>query len=139
MKDAKSCSKGQVNIGGQCQKVSNITISARRWFDRINGNTYHSVDVFANGKHIGREPFEYGYDEAYLQTAHDILEKGGLYPYKRTKKIAEVKDRFGKTRYHTQQQGINKQDSYHKFIQDMRTHRDKFVVIVTDVPRKKDL
>jgi len=136
---AKDCTSGQVKISGRCQKVDNITISARRWFDKPNGNTYHSVDVFADGKPIGREPFEYGYEEAYLQTAHDLLVKKGLYPYKKTKKIVEVKDRGGKILYHTQQEGINKQNSYHKFIQDMRTHRDKFVVVVSDVARRKDL
>ena len=136
---AKACKTGYVDIDGRCQKVSNITISARRWFDGTAGNTYHSVDVYANGKHIGRNPFEYGYDEADLQTAHVILEKKGLYPYKRTKKLVEVKDKFGKTRYHTGQEEINKQDSYHKFIQDMRTNRNKFVVVVSDVSRKKDL
>jgi len=43
------CKAGQVDIKGRCQKVDNITISARRWFDKVNGNTYHSVDVYANG------------------------------------------------------------------------------------------
>lgn len=121
MKDAKACRKGLVEIDGQCQKVTNITISARRWFDRINGNTYHSVDVYANGKFVGRNPFEYGYGEGYLQTAHKILQNAGIYK--------ETKERL--------KSGMDK--DYYDFIQDKREHRNKFVVIVSDVPRKKDL
>ena len=115
------CRTGQVDIKGRCQKVSNITISARRWFDKINGNTYHSVDVYANGKHVGQEPFEYGYGEGYLQTAHKLLQEAGIY-----KKTGErLKSGMGK--------------DYYDFMMDKREHRDKFVVIVSDVARKKDL
>jgi len=115
------CRPGQIKIEGRCQKVTNITISARRWFDKINGNTYHSVEVFANGKLVGNNPFEYGYDEAYLQTAHEILQKAGIYR---------------KTDEHLKS-GMDK--DYYEFMMDKREHRDKFVVIVSDVARKKDL
>jgi len=133
------CGAGKIEIEGKCKQVTNITISARRWFDKQWGNTYHSVEVFANGKLIGERPYEYGYDEAYLQTAHEILAEKGMYPYRKTKEHVEVKDKEGKTLYHTPKEGINKQESYHKFINDMRTSREKFVVIVSDVARKKDL
>ncbi len=117
----KSCKKGYVNIKKKCEKVNNITISARRWFDKVNGNTYHSVDVYANGKHIGRKPFEYGYGEGYLQTAHKILQEKGIY-----KKTGErLKSGMGK--------------DYYEFMQDMRKDRNKFVKIVSDVSKKKDL
>jgi len=114
-----SCKKGFVSIDGRCQKVSNITISARRWFD--GNNTYHSVDVYANGKHMGREPFEFGYGEGYLQTAHEILQKAGIY----NKTDERLKS------------GMDK--DYYEFLMDKREHRNKFVVIVSDVSRKKDL
>jgi hypothetical protein len=131
------CGTGQVEINGRCQKVSNITISARRWFDRQN--TYHSVDVYANGKFVGREPFKYGYDDAYLQTAHEILERNGLFSYKRTKRNVPIKDKEGKIVYWTGQQHINKEESWHEFRRDMMDNRNKYVVIVSDVTRKKDL
>ena len=121
MEDIKACKKGYVDIDGQCQKVSNITISARRWFDKINGNTYHSVDVYANGKFIGRNPFEYGYGEGYLVTAHKILQDKGIYK--------KTDDRL--------KSGMDK--DYYDFIKDKREHRHKFVVVVSDVSRKKDL
>jgi hypothetical protein len=115
------CKEGKIAIDGRCKEVTNITISARRWFDTVNGNTYHSVDVYANGKHIGREPFRYGYDEGYLQTAHEILQKAGI-----CKKTDErLKSGMGK--------------DYYDFMMDMREHREKYVKIVSDVARKKDL
>ena len=54
------------------------TIEARRWLDRINGNTYHSVRVKENGITIGTVNFTYGYGEHYKQTALDLLHKAGL-------------------------------------------------------------
>lgn len=54
------------------------TVNACRWFDKANGNTYHSVKVtrhsdgavIANGWH-------YGYDDHYKQTAQDLMEAEG--------------------------------------------------------------
>ena len=116
-----NCKSGQIKIDGRCQKVDNITISARRWFDKVNGNTYHSVDVYANGVHVGRNPFAYGYDEAYLQTAHEILQKAGIYK-KTDERLKSGADA-----------------DYYEFTKDKRENRNKFVIICTDVERKKDL
>lgn len=52
-----------------------FTIIGRRWFDRINGNTYHSVEVYKGGKLLERVPFQYGYGDGYMQTAGDIIAK----------------------------------------------------------------
>lgn len=49
-----------------------IIVNARRWFDKVNGNTYHSVQVFKNDKLIGETPFCYGYGDQYKQTAYGI-------------------------------------------------------------------
>jgi hypothetical protein len=56
-----------------------LTIIGRRWFEKVNGNTYHSVNVWINGQCVGGVDYEYGYGDQYLQTAQDILEKLG-YP-----------------------------------------------------------
>ena len=48
-------------------------VAARRWFDRINGNTYHSVTIYADGGEIAREPFTYGYGDQYQETAAQLL------------------------------------------------------------------
>lgn len=47
-----------------------FVVKAVRWFDKANGNTYHSVSVTRTSD--GRQfvvPMQYGYGEAYRQTA----------------------------------------------------------------------
>jgi hypothetical protein len=59
-------------------KSDTIQVIGRRWFDRVYGNTYHVVDVYVNNKHVGSSPITYGYDDAYKQTARDILVSKGF-------------------------------------------------------------
>lgn len=106
------------------KNINSIVIEGKRWFDKINGNTYHSVNVYVNGKFIGGVPYEYGYGDQYIQTAHTILQETGFYP------ISNKKNRY-------LQSGA--QRDYYNFTQDMRNHRNKFVVTIADVGRKKDL
>jgi hypothetical protein len=54
--------------------MASIHINARRWFERTNGNTYHSVSVLVDGAEIGVAPFSYGYDEHYMVTAGKLLQ-----------------------------------------------------------------
>lgn len=56
---------------------------AIRWFDRVNGNTYHSVKVTrcCNGKEIYGE-FQYGYDSAYRYTALETMSQANWLPRK---------------------------------------------------------
>ena len=56
-----------------------LHISARRWFNRTYGNTYHSVRIYQDGKQIACLPYQYGYGEQWLQTAIDWLRANG-YP-----------------------------------------------------------
>lgn len=51
-----------------------ITVIGRRWFEKTNGNTYHSVEVYVNGDMIERLPFSYGYGSMYAQNALTILD-----------------------------------------------------------------
>ena len=50
----------------------------KKWFDKVNGNTYHSVEYhdFDTGKTItsGRV---YGYGDHYKQTAYEMMVKQG--------------------------------------------------------------
>jgi len=41
-----------------------ITIQTKEWFDRINGNSYFSADVFLGMDLIMKLPFQYGYSGA---------------------------------------------------------------------------
>ena len=59
-------------------KINSIVVLGRRWFDKVNGNTYFSSVVYANGN---EQPeiyidFEYGYDEQYLYSAINAFAKG---------------------------------------------------------------
>lgn len=57
-----------------------IHIEGRKYFDKVNGNTYHSVRIFENGEQIFHHGMTYGYGDQYLQTAIDGLEKLGKIP-----------------------------------------------------------
>lgn len=119
-KTSKPAAKKAAKAAGK-RATGYFKIDAKRWFEKTNGNTYHSVVVYeVSGQgtgfkeyEVGREPFRYGYGEQYLQTAFDILKKANLLP-------ASVK-------------------TYTNFLQYKRDHRDLFVVNVADVSRKKDL
>lgn len=55
-------------------------VNACRWFDRINGNTYHSVRITrtSDGAVIVGQ-FQYGYGDQYRWTAtHEMLKAGWL-------------------------------------------------------------
>lgn len=51
------------------------------WFDKVNGNTYHSVNItrVEDGKTIYC-PFQYGYGEHYRQTALEAMSKNDWLP-----------------------------------------------------------
>lgn len=55
--------------------------TAVRWFDKVNGNTYHSVQItrVKDGKTIYC-PITYGYGEHYQQTALEAMEKAKWLP-----------------------------------------------------------
>ena len=61
-------------------KLNGLHIEGRRWFERTNGNTYHSVRIFANGEELACLPYQYGYGDCFLQTAIDWLKENKLVP-----------------------------------------------------------
>ena len=58
-----------------------FTAIAKRWFDKVNGNTYHSVRII---RHTDGEtlycPFQYGYGDQYCQTALAAMVEAGWLP-----------------------------------------------------------
>ena len=50
---------------------NNLIVLVKRWFDKVNGNTYHSVQFEVNEKiyHSGRT---YGYERQYEETFKDL-------------------------------------------------------------------
>ena len=57
-----------------------ITIIGRRWFDRVNGNTYFSAVGLVNGVEVVNIPFAYGYGDHYQDKVFTELEKAGYCP-----------------------------------------------------------
>ena len=60
-----------------------FTVIAKKWFDKVNGNTYHSVrcirhkdDAYCVGQ------FQYGYGEQYRQTALAVMAEAKWLPVK---------------------------------------------------------
>jgi len=69
-------------------------IEGRRWFERTNGNTYHSVRIFIEGEII-TVPFTYGYGDQYLQTALEELRSQLLIPDDKSYGILYVRETLG--------------------------------------------
>jgi len=53
--------------------MKNLVIEGRRWFQSTWGNTYHTVSIQIDGKHVYTAPMEYGYGDQYIQTAERWL------------------------------------------------------------------
>jgi hypothetical protein len=50
-----------------------VHVNARRWFDKVNGNTYHSVAVSFPDGTTKTTPFDYGYGSHYEYTALKLV------------------------------------------------------------------
>lgn len=64
--------------------------NAVKWFDRINGNTYHSVKMTRckDGKVlVDKYPYTYGYGEQYKYTALNLMLENKWIPAKYGKKL----------------------------------------------------
>lgn len=58
-----------------------FTVIAKRWFDKVNGNTYHSVRCIRHKDNaICVGPFQYGYGNHYKQTALAMMAKANWFP-----------------------------------------------------------
>lgn len=96
-------------------KPKHYVILGRKWFDKINGNTYHSVVVYEDGIKIGYNNFCYGYGGQYLQTASLIISN------------------------HLGEHDATESTAYSSLVKAMREYRDHFVIDCCDVSRRKDL
>ena len=60
-----------------------FTAIAVKWFDRYNGNTYHSVRIIRHRDNkILCCPYEYGYGDQYRQTALEAMSRAKWLPVK---------------------------------------------------------
>lgn len=54
-------------------------IVGKKWFDKTNGNTYHSARVYdLNGRVVAAAPYEYGYGDQYIYSAFNALKAAGV-------------------------------------------------------------
>lgn len=64
--------------------IKTLDIAAKEWFDKVNGNSYHSVRVTINYGMPDEMtiycPFTYGYGDHYQQTAFSAIQAFGLTP-----------------------------------------------------------
>lgn len=58
-------------------KREKVRVTVKRWLDKINGNTYHSV-YFVAGDIELFSGLRYGYGEMYKQTTVELLQKAGV-------------------------------------------------------------
>lgn len=58
------------------KKINELEIFGKRWFQKSYGNTYHTTTVIVNGEEF-KSSIKYGYGNAYLQTAADLLRVNG--------------------------------------------------------------
>lgn len=82
------------------KQINNVVIIVRKWFDRVNGNTYHSTRIVINGVADYKKAFEYGYGDAYMDTAarlaiengysHDNMDRNALRCWLKSNAIVDV-------------------------------------------------
>lgn len=54
-----------------------ITIIGKRWFDKVNGNTYHSFRIFIDNALVKTQGMTYGYGDQFEQNAILWLKENG--------------------------------------------------------------
>ena len=55
-----------------------FVIHAKKWRDKINGNTYHSVQILKTENNLMiASSFTYGYGDQFIQTASERMKKQG--------------------------------------------------------------
>lgn len=57
--------------------INNIMVVGRRWFEKTNGNTYHTAEIYINGNCVHKIDFTYGYGDQYMWNAWTWLKANG--------------------------------------------------------------
>ncbi len=60
--------------------MTSLVIVGRRWFERTNGNTYHSAEIIVDGKCVHKIDYAYGYGQQYCHNAKIWLHQNGYLP-----------------------------------------------------------
>lgn len=62
------------------KKIHALRLVGRRWLNRREGQTYHSVEIWVDEVCVHTVPYAYGYDQAYEETALRWLQENGYIP-----------------------------------------------------------
>lgn len=55
------------------KQIETAIIIGKKWFDKVNGNTYHTARIIINGGEADiKSPRQYGYGNSYITTAAEI-------------------------------------------------------------------
>ncbi len=100
-------------------KIQHIGLIGKRWRDRVNGNTYNSVQIMVNGKTVATLAQGYGGGSMYEDRAAVWLVKNGYLP--EIERLAPHMPNY---------------KSIGQYARDLGFKYDSQVL---DVPRKKDL
>lgn len=65
-------------ISKEIKKCKTMVIIGRKWFNKVNGNTYHTVEIQLNGEFFCKSKMTYGYGDHWRQTALELLQDKGL-------------------------------------------------------------
>jgi len=58
--------------------MKKYTAVVKKWFDKVNGNTYHSVRIIRHSDEaVCVAPFQYGYGSQYEQSTFEAMESAG--------------------------------------------------------------
>lgn len=98
-------------------KTKSIVIVGRRWFEKTNGNTYHSAELYVNGSLVHKIDYAYGYGSQFEWNARRWLDEQGYLP--------GIENRLG-----TPGESLWTYCDRHKIA---------YTCTVTDVARKRDL
>ena len=83
-------------IANDAPKFKTLEILGRRWFQRTYGNTYHTAEIFIDGKLVHKTPKAYGYGDGYVQSAQEwLVKKGYLSPIWAGKPLWKIRDEYG--------------------------------------------
>ena len=53
-------------------------IHSKKWRDKLNGNTYHSVRVLnTQNNSLIAAPYQYGYGDQFMESAKKVMNKAG--------------------------------------------------------------
>ena len=72
IKKTKQYAKGGM-LKPRLKKGDDVLIIGRRWFDKVNGNTYHTAELQVNGNFVAKSGMQYGYGDNYVETGKELL------------------------------------------------------------------